>query len=85
MADASLTPQQNTVDQKSPKLPSKKVVVKQLVKQSDGTFVASAVAPEPVPSPRTYRANRTQALDQKVPNILGSITTIFKIIVLSNI
>ena len=69
LADTGLSAQQNTVDQKSPKLPSKKVVVKELARQSDGTFMASAVAPEPVPSPRTYRANRAKALDPKVLTI----------------
>ena len=65
-ARSGLTAPDNKVEPKSPKLASKKAVVKELTKRSDGTFVAAAVAPEPVPSPRTYRVNRAQVLEQKV-------------------
>ena len=44
---------------------SKKPVVKELERQANGTFVAAPIAPEPVPSPRTFRANRAKALETK--------------------
>ena len=59
------TVQGNKIDPKAVMSSSKKPVVKELERQANGTFVAAPIAPEPVPSPRTFRANRAKALEAK--------------------
>ena len=57
--------QGNKIDPKAFQAQSKKPVVKELERQANGTFVAAPMTPDPVPSPRTFRANRAKALDAK--------------------
>ena len=58
----------NKVGSKSP-MPARKAAVKELPKQANGAFVAAVIAPDPVPSPRTYRANRAKALESKAQQV----------------